>query len=173
MKIYNKDKTEIIENPNLELGYLTSDTIVTHHDAEIVHHDAVVGVEEQGHYEVIREYPETGGKDVKWVVDVKGVEAKEAYDETISEAYDSTEQIQVYTLYTEEQLATNKANREIAEAKTLLSDSDYTIIKFMDSYIKANPELLAKFESEYSGLLAERANARETINNAETVIASL
>ena len=47
----------------------------------IHHHDAVAGVAEQGHWEVIREYAETGGKDVEWIVDVPGVKAQEAYDE--------------------------------------------------------------------------------------------
>lgn len=47
------------------------------------HHDAVEGVEEVGHWHTIAEYPETGGKDVEWVVDVPGVEAREAYDEEI------------------------------------------------------------------------------------------
>ena len=63
----------------------------------IHHHEAVAGVEEQGHQETIAEYPETGGKDVIWVVDVPGVEAREAYDE--EEDYNE------YVLYTEEELA--------------------------------------------------------------------
>ena len=45
------------------------------------HHEAVEAVEEQGHWETVVEYPETGGRDVQWVVDVPGVEAQEAWDE--------------------------------------------------------------------------------------------
>ena len=45
----------------------------------IHHHEAVEAVEEQGHWETVAEYPETGGKDVQWVVDVPGVEAREAW----------------------------------------------------------------------------------------------
>lgn len=48
-----------------------------------VHHDAVEGVEEIGHWRTVREYPETGGKDVEWVVDVPGVEAQDAWDEKV------------------------------------------------------------------------------------------
>ena len=63
----------------------------------IIHHEAVDAVEEQGHWETIAEYPETGGKDVQWVVDAPGVEAREAWDE--EETY------WLYIPYTEEELA--------------------------------------------------------------------
>ena len=63
----------------------------------IHHHEAVEAVEEQGHWEIVAEYPETGGKDVQWVVDVPGVEAREAWDE--EETY------WLYIPYTEEELA--------------------------------------------------------------------
>lgn len=172
MTIYNQTKTEILENPNLDLGYLKDDKIVTHHDAVIVHHDAVIGVEEVGHYETVREYP-NGGKDVKWVVEVEGVEAKDAYDETVTESYDSTERIQIYIPYTETELAQMKASRAISENKAILNNTDYTILKFMDSYIKANPSLLSEFEAQYAGVLAERASARDAINEAEANLASI
>lgn len=63
----------------------------------IHHHEAVEAVEEQGHWETVAEYPETGGKDVQWVVDVPGVKAQEAWDE--EETY------WLYIPYTEEELA--------------------------------------------------------------------
>lgn len=50
-------------------------------------HDAVEGAEEQGHWEVVAEYS-GGGKDVAWVVDVPGVEARDAWEE-----------IQIYNMY--------------------------------------------------------------------------
>lgn len=87
MKIIDKNGTEIT-NPDLDLGYLVNDT-------ETVHHDAVEAVEEQSHYETIAEYP-NGGKDVKKIVDVEAVPAKDAWDEEV--------QIQRYVLYTEEEL---------------------------------------------------------------------
>ncbi len=67
------------------------------------HHEAVEAVEEQGHWETVAEYPETGGKDVQWVVDAPGVEAREAWDE--EETY------WLYIPYTEEELAQMEADR--------------------------------------------------------------
>lgn len=69
----------------------------------IHHHEAVEAVEEQGHWETVAEYPETGGRDVQWVVDVPGVEAQEAWDE--EETY------WLYIPYTEEELAQMEADR--------------------------------------------------------------
>lgn len=67
------------------------------------HHEAVEAVEERGHWETVAEYSETGGKDVVWVVDVPGVEAREAWDE--EETY------WLYIPYTEEELAQMEADR--------------------------------------------------------------
>ena len=69
----------------------------------IHHHEAVEAVEEQGHWETVAEYPETGGKDVQWVVDAPGVEAQEAWDE--EETY------WLYIPYTEEELAQMEADK--------------------------------------------------------------
>ena len=69
----------------------------------IHHHEAVEAVEEQGHWETVAEYPETGGRDVQWVVDVPGVEAREAWDE--EETY------WLYIPYTEEELKQMEADR--------------------------------------------------------------
>ena len=87
MEIYNENM-ELIENPDLSLGYLKPST-------RTEHHEAVEGVQEKWHYEVVKEYP-NGGKDVKRVIDVEGVEAKDAWVEEIP--------IQIYTLYTQEEL---------------------------------------------------------------------
>lgn len=87
MEIYNENM-ERIENPDLSLGYLKNST-------RTAHHEAVQGVEEQWHYETIREYP-NGGKDIKKVIDVPGVQAQEAWDEEIP--------IQIYVPYTQEEL---------------------------------------------------------------------
>ena len=69
----------------------------------IHHHEAVEAVEEQGHWETVAEYPEPGGRDVQWVVDAPGVEAREAWDE--EETY------WLYIPYTEEELAQMEADR--------------------------------------------------------------
>ena len=88
MKIYNKDKTEIIENPNLEKGKLINDTIQKHEDEKPF-------VPKQSHFETVKEYP-NGGKEVKEVVDVEQQEYQPAKD------YE--EDIQVYIPYTDEEL---------------------------------------------------------------------
>lgn len=90
-----------IENPDLTKGYLKQET-------KTVHHDAVAGVEEVSHYETLAEYP-NGGKDVRKVVDVPGVEAKDAWDEE--------EQVQVYHVYTAEELAEQEKAREEAQQR--------------------------------------------------------
>lgn len=154
MRIFNQDKTQEITEYDLELGYLADDTITTHHDA-------VEGVDEVGHYETIAEYP-NGGKDVKWVIDIKGVKAQEAYDET--------ESILVYKPYTESELARMAAEKTIQEKKQELEETDYAIIKFMDSYIKANPTLLEEFARQYPQLLEAREGARAAINASEQAI---
>jgi hypothetical protein len=94
MEIYN-EQMELIENPDMSLGHLRE-------DFRDEYHDAVEGVEEQGHYEVIAEYP-NGGKDVEWIVDVEGIEAKDAWIEKIP--------IQIYVPYTQEELDAMEAEK--------------------------------------------------------------
>jgi hypothetical protein len=88
MKILDENGNEIL-NPDLTKGHLEPDKLT-------IHHDAVVGVSEQSHIEVIKEYP-NGGKDVKKVIDVPGVPGCDAYDEY--------EDIQRYIPYTAAELA--------------------------------------------------------------------
>ena len=68
------------------------------------HHPAVEAAPEEGHLETLAEYPETGGRDARWVVDVPRVDAQEAWDE--EETY--TE----YVRYTAEELAAMAAALE-------------------------------------------------------------
>lgn len=106
MRILNQNDIELTEEEvNLEIGYLKPESIIS------IHHEAIEETKEVGHYEVIAEYP-NGGKDVKWVIDVPGVEAKEAWDEY--------EDIQRYILYTEEQLAAKEAEKKAKEEEALL-----------------------------------------------------
>lgn len=93
-EIYN-EQMEHIENPDLTLGYLKSGT-------RTEHHDAVEGVQEVWHYETVAEYP-NGGKDIRKVVDVPGVEAQAAWDEEIP--------VQIYVPYTQEELDRMEAER--------------------------------------------------------------
>ena len=48
--------------------------------SRVIHADAVEAIEEQWHYETVREYPETGGRDVEKVIDVAGAPGREAED---------------------------------------------------------------------------------------------
>lgn len=100
-----------METPDLSLGWLENKT-------QTIHHDAVAGVEEVSHYETLAEYP-NGGKDVQKVVDVPGVEAKDAWDEE--------EQVQVYHLYTAEELAAQEKARKEAEEKAQLPTAEERI----------------------------------------------
>ena len=94
------DKTgAVIDSPDLTLGYLKTET-------QTVHHDAVKAVKEVSHYETIAEYP-NGGKDVRKVIDVPGVEARDAYDEEV--------EVQVYHPYTAAELAAQEEARKRAE----------------------------------------------------------
>ena len=97
-----------MESPDLALGWLEDKT-------QTIHHDAVQAVEEVSHYETLAEYP-NGGKDVQKVVDVPGVEAKDAWDEE--------EQVQVYHLYTADELAAQEQARKEAEEKAQLPTAE-------------------------------------------------
>lgn len=87
IKIYDEQGNEL-ETYDPNLGHVTL-------KQKEIHHPAVEAVEEKGHYEVAAEYP-NGGKDLQWVVDVPGVEGKEAYV-TYEDYY-------LYTPYTQEEL---------------------------------------------------------------------
>ena len=89
MRILDLNNNEVL-NPDYSLGYVVEENVF------VAHHNAVEAVKEVGHYETVAEYP-NGGKDVKWVVDVVGVQAKDAWDEY--------EDILRYKEYTAEELA--------------------------------------------------------------------
>lgn len=95
-KVYNKEKTEILNDYDLDLGYLKTDRIF------IKHHEAIAEVKQQSHFETIAEYP-NGGKDVMEVIDVPYLPAKEAWDEY--------EKIKVFIPYDEVAVAFKKNER--------------------------------------------------------------
>lgn len=108
MDVYDESGKKLQEGEyDLAKGHLVPST-------RKIHHDAVEGVEEVGHWETVREYPETGGKDVEWVVDVPGVEARGAWDEI--------EEIMLYVPYTEEELAAIRERIRKAEEETRRPD---------------------------------------------------
>ena len=90
MEVYDQ-QGKLLEEYDLEKGYLKE-------EIRIVHHDAV-----EGHYETVQEYP-GGGKDVKWVVDEPGVEARAAWSEERT--------VNVYVPYTAEELAARERDRQ-------------------------------------------------------------
>lgn len=117
MKVYNGNKTEILEAYDLELGYLKYDKIFKEHheavpevpaitvEAKVAEITANGGkVEEIGgkQYKVIEEFP-NGGKTVEEIKETPSIPAKDAYDEY--------EDIQVYTPYTAEELAERKQQK--------------------------------------------------------------
>ena len=116
MRILDENNVEII-SPDLSLGHLVEEEVF------VSHHPAVEEVPEQWHYETIQEYP-GGGRDVVKVVDVPGVEAKDAWDEY--------ETIKRYVPYTEEELAAleearNKPTLE-SRVETLETTTDDMIL---------------------------------------------
>lgn len=85
----------LLEEYDLNLGRLVEST-------RTVHHPAVDGVEDAWHWETLREYP-NGGKDVRKVIDVAGVEAQEAWDEEVP--------VSLFIPYTQEELKAIQAIR--------------------------------------------------------------
>lgn len=121
-----------LEDIDLNAGKLVDETIT-------VHHDAVEGVEEVSHVEVLKEYYETGpdgapvldedghkivfGKDVKTIIDVPGVEAKAAYDEQ--------EEIQRYIPYTAEELDKIAKEKADAQASAAVAAAEKSAIRLI------------------------------------------
>ena len=96
----------------------------------IHHHPAVEAAAETGHMETLEEYPATGGRDVRWVVDTPGADAREAWDE--EETY--TE----YVRYTEEELAAiaverakPSAEERLNKAEALAAQQDELLLQLM------------------------------------------
>lgn len=161
MKIYNKEKTIILEEYDLDTGYLKEDILAT-----VI--PAIEGIEEEGHWETIKEYG-NGGKDVEWVVDKAGVTAQEERIET--------ENISVYIPYTQEELAEQQKakqleienkrleakNKQIEALKKQLTDTDYQIIKTYE-YSLVGKEL----PYDIAELNSTRDSYREQINALET-----
>lgn len=141
MRIFDEKNNEI-ESPDLSKGYLVEESRF------LTRHEAQAAADERGHYEVTAEYT-NGGKDVKWIVDVPAVEAKEAWDEY--------EEILRYIAYTDRELR----QRRISELKRLLNESDYMVIKIAEG--AATPD-------EYAEQIKQRAVWRAEINTLEAEV---
>ena len=106
MKIYNREKTQILENPDLSAGTLQKDKILVQAHPAVAEKSAAeyaAELEAQGatveqirgkFYNVVKVFP-NGGKTVR---EIKGTPAQEAWNEY--------EDIQVYIPYTAEELQT-------------------------------------------------------------------
>ena len=112
MRILDENNVEITA-PDLTLGHLVEEEVF------VAHRPAVEEVPEQWHYETIQEYP-GGGKDVVKVVDVPGVEAKDAWDEY--------ETVQRYVLYTEAELVRKQAPTLESRVDVLETTTDDMIL---------------------------------------------
>ena len=142
MRIFNEDKTIELTEVDETVGYLKEDVVET----DIPEQKEVL---EKWHYEVIAEYP-NGGKDVKKVIDVEGKPYIPAHTER--------EDILVYIPYSSEELVKMAAEREIAELKAKLRDTDYQAIKFAEGMLSAE---------EYAEMKAQRQAWRDRINELE------
>jgi hypothetical protein len=145
MRIFNEDKTVELLDCDLEKGYLKKDVIET----DIPEQEEVM---EKWHYEAIKEYP-NGGKILEKVIDVEGKPYIPAHTER--------EEIWVYIPYTEDELERMAAEREIAELKAKLRDTDYQAIKYAEGAMSL---------VEYAETKALRQAWRERINVLEAVI---
>ena len=134
MKVYNQDKTEILESYDLELGYLVQDKIL------IAEHEATEEVKEVSRYDIVKTYP-NGGKDVQRVVEVPYQPAKEAWTEY--------EDIYVYIPYSDEKIKEIKNNK--LNAKYIPSASE-SIQVFANAYLKSNPLQDVETKLAVSGL---------------------
>lgn len=121
------------------LGHVENEKII------IRHHEASDIVEEQSHYETIKEYP-NGGKEVRKVIDVPAQEAHDAYDE-----YEDILRFVPYTLQELNEI-------EIGALKMKLADTDYIIMKIVEG--------ATTLEKEKS-IIAQRAIWRKRINDLE------
>ena len=149
MKVYNEDKTKILEEYDLSLGYLKEDIIINHIDK-------IEAQEEQGHYETIKEY-ENGGKDIRWVIDVEKVEAVEEMD--------IEENIYIYIPYTQDEILKINNKKKIEDLKDYLQNTDYVVIKMYEAGIKGNS--IEEMLKEYKEVLFKREEARKQINELE------
>lgn len=160
MRIFNENKTvqmylkedrvedgDFIDIPDnlicdLSKGKLESDTLIEHIPEQ-------QEIQEQWHYETIKEYL-NGGKDVEKVIDVVG----QPY---IAE-HDEVEDILVYKPYSEQEIKTIKNNNRIVELKQKLQETDYKAIKYAEGELS---------QEEYAETKAQRRAWREEINKLE------
>lgn len=173
MKVYNKEKTEVLETYDLTKGFLKTDKILK------VHHEAVPAapavtvaskieailtnggkvIEVDGiHYEVVKEFP-NGGRTLEQIEETPGVPKQEAYDQY--------EDIRVYIPYTEQEIKAQEKIKKVLECKKYLADTDYIVLKIGECLADGNTEEAAAIKTKYAEQLAKRKEARDKINELE------
>lgn len=125
MRILDKNNN-VLENPDLNFGYLIPDKLF------IQHHEAIKEVLEQGHYEIIAEYP-NGGKDIEWIIDIPAVKPQEAWDEY--------EDIKRYIEYTPEELEEKEAANKEPTPEERLAALEEEMAKLI-AIIESNPAVI-------------------------------
>lgn len=120
IKVYDQSGN-LLENYDLALGKLDYST-------RTEHHPAIKGVEEVWHWETVAEYP-NGGKDVRKVIDVVGVQAKEARDEEIP--------VMIYVPYTQAELDAMEAEKNKPTMEERLAQ-----LEAENAYLKESLEML-------------------------------
>lgn len=149
----------------------------------------VTDSEGTGHWETVAEYPETGGRDVEWVVDepaeghwearlADGTEVDlETYDGPMPDGSWDESEVRivpwlkaVYEPYTAEELAQLEAEwaeserlAEVADLKARLAETDYVVIKLAE-YAQAGREVPEADAERYEAVVAMREEWREKIN---------
>lgn len=130
MKIIDENGVELTEAPDLTLGRLVD-------DVEIVHHDAIAGVQQVSHYVPI-EHLANGSTIVEEVIDVPGVDHQPAWDEEVP--------VMRYIRYTAEELAeqaeAKKKAEEAAAAEAKKKAELETVPGRMDALEAANDDLV-------------------------------
>lgn len=164
MKIYNQDYTIEYNKDELDLEF---GELIPSTRKYIVPEQKYI--EEEGHYEVIAEYPETGGKDIEWVVDVKG--------QPYIQEHEEIEECQVYRVYTEyelkkkgiipysdDEMEMQRLHRKFNDLTRLLKESDTIIIEYVEGIID---------EEQFNSIKKERAIKREQLKETKEKIDEL
>lgn len=151
MRIFDENNNEIAE-PDLSIGYMMPDRMLT------AHHEAVAAVDEVYHYEYT-EFP-SGGRERRKIVDVPAVDAVDAWDEY--------EDILRFVPFTQQEIR----KRKIEENKYKLMQTDYITSKAMDSIFACTNAteffvVLNRFREEYGEILQQRQAWRDEINELE------
>lgn len=166
MKVYNKEKTEILETYDTTKGFLKPDKILKEH------HEAVSGISaEEKAKELIKngaKIEKIGGKlyEVKAIYE-NGREVEEIKAIPAKAAYDEYEDIKVYIPYTKEEIEERDKGTQIFAQKKYLSDTDYIVLKLSEAVAENDTETVEAIKAEYAEQLAKRKQAREKINELE------